>query len=105
MATEIIIMAMVQKGGDRQDVHEVIRHHSMDASYQVKALGQENDLMERIRKDSFFAPIHSELSQLLDPSSFTGLASQQVHRFLKEELQPAVEQWMNISLETTELSV
>ena len=92
MATENMIMAMVERGADRQEVHEQIRQLSMQASYQVKALGKANDLLERIRNDAFFAKIHGELDSMLEPQKFTGLASVQVQRFLQEEVYPVVAQ-------------
>ena len=63
MATENVIMAMVQRGADRQEVHEVIRVHSQEAAAQVKQRGMDNDLIERIRKDAFFAPVHEDLDE------------------------------------------
>merc|ERR1719283_660843 len=54
MATENILMECVKKGGDRQDLHEVIRLHSMEAGKVVKVEGKENDLLERIAKDDNF---------------------------------------------------
>jgi adenylosuccinate lyase len=83
-------MAMVQRGADRQEVHEVIRVHSQDAAAQVKLKGLDNDLLARLRADAFFAPVHGDLDALLDPSTFTGRAEQQVHAFLTQELEPAV---------------
>ena len=61
MATENIIMAMVAKGGDRQEVHEQIRIHSLAAASEVKEWGRQNDLIDRIRGDQFFSPIHDSL--------------------------------------------
>lgn len=49
----------------------------------MKEHGKDNDLVERIRNDSYFAPIHAKLSELLDPTSFIGRAPQQVYRFVK----------------------
>ncbi|KAJ7221770.1 L-Aspartase-like protein [Mycena rebaudengoi] len=69
MATENIIMALVKKGGDRQVAHEKIRVLSHEAAHQVKQLGLENDLIERIRSDSYFDPIKDDLEQLLKPES------------------------------------
>ena len=93
MATENIIMAMVQRGADRQEVHEQIRVHSLAAADQVKNQGRDNDLIARIRQDSFFAPIVDDLSKLLEPASFVGRAPQQVKRFLQAEVRPAIEKW------------
>ena len=90
MATENIIMAMVKRGGDRQEVHEAIRTHSMDAARVVKVEGGDNDLLDRIRQDVYFAPIHGDLEALLEPSTFVGRAPQQVDLFLEEEVRPAL---------------
>ncbi|NP_001080593.1 adenylosuccinate lyase L homeolog [Xenopus laevis] len=88
MATENIIMAMVKNGGNRQDCHERIRVLSQQAGAVVKQEGGDNDLIFRIQSDSYFAPIHAHLEQLLDPKSFIGRAPQQVLKFLKEEVIP-----------------
>uniref|UniRef100_A0A8C6IDZ4 Adenylosuccinate lyase n=1 Tax=Mus spicilegus TaxID=10103 RepID=A0A8C6IDZ4_MUSSI len=95
MATENIIMAMVKAGGSRQDCHEKIRVLSQQAAAVVKQEGGDNDLIERIRADAYFSPIHSQLEHLLDPSSFTGRAPQQVHRFLEEEVRPLLKPYGN----------
>ncbi|KFH63783.1 adenylosuccinate lyase [Podila verticillata NRRL 6337] len=90
MATENIIMAMVKKGGDRQECHEHIRVLSHEAGAVVKQQGGENDLIERIRKDVYFEPIWADLATLMDPSTFIGRAPQQVDRFLKNYVEPAL---------------
>lgn len=90
MATENIIMAMVRAGGDRQICHEKIRVLSHQAARVVKEEGGENDLIERVRKESYFQPIHAKLDSLLDPRSFTGRAEQQVDSFLKKWVEPAL---------------
>lgn len=90
MATENIIMAMVKAGGDRQAVHEAIRVHSLAAAKVVKEEGGDNDLLERIERDGFFAPIHGQLDALLEPSSFVGRAPEQVRAFLDQEVRPAL---------------
>uniref|UniRef100_T1JNU2 Adenylosuccinate lyase n=1 Tax=Strigamia maritima TaxID=126957 RepID=T1JNU2_STRMM len=90
MATENIIMAMVKTGGDRQECHEKIRVLSQEAATQVKQLGLDNDLMARIRKDSYFAKIHNQLDQLLDPHSFVGRAPEQVTEFVEQDVNPAL---------------
>jgi len=91
MATENIIMAMVKKGGDRQEAHEKIRVLSHEAAYKVKQLGLENDLLERVKRDSYFDLIKDELDTLMDPASFIGRAPQQVDIFLKEWVEPALD--------------
>lgn len=91
MATENIIVAMVKAGGNRQDCHERIRVLSRDAAAQVKEKGLANDLVARIRADSYFAPIHAQLNSLLNPDSFVGRAPEQVKEFVDQEVTPALE--------------
>jgi adenylosuccinate lyase len=90
MATENVIMAMVERGGSRQEVHERIRVLSHQAAAQVKEHGKSNDLIERIRHDAFFAPIHADLDDLMDPETFIGRAPEQVDRFVAEEVKPVL---------------
>jgi adenylosuccinate lyase len=86
MATESILMAAVAAGGDRQELHELIRVHSQAAAYEVKAEGRPNDLMNRIANDPAFKNI--PLDDLLDPIQFVGRAPQQVDDFITEVVQP-----------------
>ncbi len=86
MATENILMAAVEAGGDRQDVHERIRRHSQEAAKRVKLEGSDNDLLECLRKDTAFAKI--DLANVTDPARFVGLAPQQVDSFLTEFVTP-----------------
>lgn len=90
MATENIIVAMVKKGGNRQECHEKIRVLSQQAAEQVKRLGLNNDLIDRIKGDKYFAPIHDQLDNLLDPKTFIGRAPSQVLDFLKDEVAPVL---------------
>ncbi|HJN78195.1 MAG TPA: adenylosuccinate lyase [Myxococcota bacterium] len=105
MATENLIMAMVRRGADRQEVHEAIRVHSMEAARVVKLEGGDNDLLDRIRADSWFALIHDDLDELLDPSTFVGRAPEQVRAFLEAEVGPAIEPWKAYLGSTTDLHV
>jgi adenylosuccinate lyase len=91
MATENILMAAVQAGGDRQDLHEKIRQHSLDAARCVKEEGKPNDLIERLKGDAAFAKI--DIDALLDPSTFVGRAPQQVDEFLVEQVEPVRKQY------------
>lgn len=86
MATEEILMAGVRGGGDRQELHELIRVHSLAAAEQVKTYGKPNDLLERLKVDSAFAKIN--LSDVMDPKKFVGRAPQQVERFVSEVVEP-----------------
>ena len=54
MATEEILMAGVKAGGDRQDLHELIRRHSQAAAEQVKLQGKPNDLLDRLKSEPPF---------------------------------------------------
>ena len=81
----------VKAGGDRQELHEAIRVHSMAAGAVVKGEGKPNDLMERIAKDPMFAAVHEKLDTLIDPNLFVGRAPQQVDEFIQEEIQPILD--------------
>lgn len=91
MATEVILMECVKAGGDRQELHEAIRVHSMDAGAVVKGEGKPNDLLERIANDPVFAAVHDKLETMIDPILFVGRAPQQVDEFLEEEVNPVLE--------------
>jgi len=93
MATENILMEAVNKGGDRQALHERIRVHSMEAGKQVKVHGLENDLLERISKDEAFNLSETEINKLLDPSLYIGRSVEQVDDFLSEEINPILEKY------------
>lgn len=90
MAAENFIMAMVKAGGDRQTCHEKIRVLSQEAGAQVKQHGKDNDLVERIKSDSYFQPILNQLDHILDAKTFTGRASKQVEKFVKMEVTPVL---------------
>lgn len=93
MATENIIMAMVQAGGDRQVCHEKIRVLSHEAGAQVKQHGKDNDLIERVKNDEYFASIIPQLDKILDASTFIGRAPEQVTEFIEEEVQPLLSKY------------
>lgn len=95
MSAENIIMAMVKKGGDRQVCHEKIRVLSHEAAAEVKQHGRDNDLINRVKADPYFKPILGELDTLLDPSTFTGRAADQVTEFIEEEVKPILNNYKN----------
>lgn len=100
MATENILMYCVKtKGGDRQELHEAIRKHSIMAAEQVKLYGNENDLIERIRKDDTFGLTAMELEILLDPAKFTGMAKYQCEKFVNETVKPFLNQEQRVEIE------
>ena len=88
MATENIIMECVKAGGDRQELHEHIRVHSMDAARNVKEFGKANDLIERLRNDSLFSAVANRMDDILKPEAFIGMASYQVENYLAEIVRP-----------------
>jgi len=96
MATEVILMECVKAGGDRQELHEAIRVHSMDAGAVVKGEGKPNDLMDRIAKDPLFASVHDKLESMIDPILFVGRAPEQVDEFVEEEIQPVLEKYADL---------
>jgi adenylosuccinate lyase len=93
MATENILMEAVKKGGDRQELHEIIREHSMESAKRVKELGKENDLIDRLKMDSNFDIDDQELDSLLDPSNFIGRAKEQVEEFNNDHINPLLEKY------------
>ncbi|MBC8370392.1 MAG: adenylosuccinate lyase [Planctomycetes bacterium] len=105
MATETILMACVQKGGDRQELHEAIRVHSHKAAYRLKAEDGVNDLLERIKNDPVFAAVADDLDSLLDPSKFIGRAPNQVREFMYEVVDPALELRADVRVPDGEISV
>jgi len=86
IATENILMAAVQAGGNRQDLHEAIRKHSQAAAKEVKEEGRPNDLIKRLQKDTAFAQVN--FTQLLNSKNYVGRAPQQVDDFLREVISP-----------------
>jgi adenylosuccinate lyase len=94
MATENILMAAVEKGGDRQDLHERIRQHSQAAAAVVKNEGGENDLLERLRKDTVFDNI--DIDAELEPSAFIGRSPEQVDEFITGQIEPVRKRYEDI---------
>ncbi|NSW91084.1 MAG: adenylosuccinate lyase [Firmicutes bacterium] len=88
MATENILMEAVKKGKDRQEIHEKIRIHSMEAARKVKVEGKPNDLLERISKDEAFGIARNDIEALLDPKKFIGCAPKQVEDFIQNYVNP-----------------
>jgi adenylosuccinate lyase len=105
MATENVIMGAVKKGGDRQELHERIRQHSMEAGRVVKVEGKENDLIERILNDEFFNITKEELVSLIDPNKFIGRAPGQVVDFIETQIRPILNANKNLLGEEAEINV
>lgn len=92
MATENIMMDAVKAGGDRQELHERIREHSMAAGRMVKVEGQKNDLLERIAADPAFGMTMEQLESIMKPENFVGRAPKQVEEFLDQVVVPILEE-------------
>jgi adenylosuccinate lyase len=88
MATEQLLVRAVRGGGDRQEKHETIRRHSIEAARALKDGAARNDLFDRLGADRSFGVPLAELEQLADPAQFTGRAAAQVDEFLAEVADP-----------------
>lgn len=91
MATENIIMDAVKAGGDRQELHERIRVHSMEAAKVVKEKGLPNDLISRVAADPLFGVSEADLEAVLVPENYVGRAPSQVAEFLRDVVQPILD--------------
>lgn len=105
MATENIMMQAVKNGGDRQELHEKIRIHSMAAARVVKEEGKENDLIERIVNDESFNLNLDDIKAVLKPENFIGRAKEQTEEFLRDYVSPVLDKYKDVLGEEAELSV
>lgn len=93
MATENIMMNAVKKGGDRQELHEKIRQHSVAAASRIKVEGLNNDLVDRIADDEAFNMTKDEIVEILKPENFIGRAPEQTEDFINEFINPVLEKY------------
>ncbi len=106
MATENIMMDAVKKGGNRQELHERIRIHSIAAGAVVKEQGLPNDLIKRIAADPLFGLTEEEITANLDARKYVGRSPEQVTEFLKNEVGPILAHYTHLlSAADTELKV
>ncbi|MDE5753617.1 MAG: adenylosuccinate lyase [Oscillospiraceae bacterium] len=91
MATENIMMDAVQKGGNRQELHERIRQLSMEAGKRVKQEGLDNNLCELILADPMFMITEQEMQEIMKPENFIGRCPQQVEEFIADCVQPVLD--------------
>lgn len=105
MATENIMIDAVKAGGDRQELHERIRELSMEAGKNVKVEGKENNLLELIAADPAFNMSLEDLQKTMEPSRYTGRAQVQVEAFLKNVVQPVLDENKDILGMTAEINV
>ena len=92
MATENIMMDAVKAGGDRQELHERIRELSMEAGKNVKEKGLDNNLLELIAEDPAFNLSLEDLQKTMDPTKYVGRAKEQVEAYLKNVINPLLEE-------------
>ena len=106
MATEEILMLAVQRGGDRQELHERIRVHSRESARRMKEAGEDSDLMERIASDPGFAAVRGDLGSMLEPARFVGRSENQVREFLDGEVADALARHADaLSVESDDIRV
>ena len=106
MASENILMDAVKRGGNRQELHEQIRVHSLEAGHNVKDLGLPNNLLELIEADPLFGLTREDLTAHMEPSRYIGRCSEQVTDFLTEYVQPVLDAHPEaLSEQTAELKV
>ena len=99
MATENIMMESVKRGGDRQELHEIIRVHSHAAAAKVKLEGGQNDLIDRIAEDERIPLTKEEILSQLDPKKYIGRSASQVEEFIREVSAPVIERYHSAELE------
>lgn len=93
MATENIMMESVKRGGDRQELHEIIRVYSHEAAANVKLNGGQNDLIDRIAADERIPLSKEEIQKELSPEKYTGRAASQVEEFISGVSKPVIEKY------------
>ena len=104
MATENIMMESVKRGGDRQQLHEIIRVYSHEAAAKVKLEGGKNDLIDRIAQDERIPLSKEEILSELNPGKYTGRSAEQVEEFLSTVIEPILERYDGEEIKS-ELSV
>lgn len=97
LASEHLMMAAVQAGGDRQEVHEALRVHAQEAARVVKMEGGDNPLRERLGRDPAFARVAGRLDALLEPARYVGRAPEQVLEFVEAEVDPALARYPDLA--------
>jgi len=104
LATENIMMAAASAGGDRQELHEQLRVHTL-AAWQNVEQGAANDLLDRIRQDPAFAAAHTSLDEYIRPEQYVGRAPAQVEAFIATEVRPALAHYSDAADWETTLQV
>ena len=105
IATENVLMYCTKKGGNRQELHEAIREHSVACAKEIKQTGAKNDLLDRIEADPRFGITREELDRLCDVRSFVGRAPEQTREYLSEVVDPLLEKYGAEETEEIEINV
>lgn len=92
IASENILMDAVNRGGDRQELHEAIRQYSQKAAAKVKLEGESNDLLDSLLEDPRFALTKESLKDILDVRKFIGCAPEQTEDFVNDLIRPILEE-------------
>jgi adenylosuccinate lyase len=93
IATENIIMEAVKKGGDRQKIHHVLKEISMEAVKRVRVEGLDNNIIERVVDSSDIPLTQADIDRIMDPMKFVGMAPRQVEVFLRNVVEPFLEEY------------
>lgn len=101
MATENLMMRAAKHGGDRQELHERVRRHSVEAGARIKREGLPNDLLDRLAADPAFGVERGELEDALRPELYIGRAPEQVDAFLAEWVEPVLSRYPYAAREAT----
>ena len=100
MATENLLMEAVKRGGDRQQLHEIIRKCSMEATARMKN-GEDCDLLSRLAAEPAFGLTEAEMKEVLDPSLYIGRCAEQVD-VLTEKIKSLI---ASVNRETAEINL
>jgi adenylosuccinate lyase len=103
MATENILMAAVARGGNRQELHERLRIHSLAVAERMKAGAVENDLLDWLEKDPAFSGL--DWSLLRNAAGSVGRSPEQVDEFIRDEIEPLRQRFAHLLNQTAELTV
>ena len=95
LATENILMYCVEKGGDRQALHEAIRKHSVETAKEIKLFGKDNEVLKKIVADPTFGLTEEEAKKILADNSYFGCAESQTEDFLKNTVKPILDENKN----------
>jgi len=94
--TEALLMKAVKKGSDRQEIHELLRKHSIEAGKQVKEKGLDNDLVSRLNQDPKFPLTKEEIQEILIVDQYTGFAEEQTKDFLEQQVAPILKKYYTL---------